>query len=514
MSPSRKNGLLLALLCWLMALALMFFFSRDSYTFDVWWRGDTNWFMTAGRAWMNGQTPYVDFSDSKGPLLWLIYGLGYLLSPKTFVGVMWLSTISYAIVIFFSYKTLRLLGTSRMVTVAALMVLAWLMLNGFVHDEVRAEDFCQAFLAPVIYRFVLHDTRHGLNVRQVAWSAAVLGFVLAGTLLIKYSVTLMLLAFVPHFCFVFPRKAGVSPLKAIGCLLAGAVAMLLPWLVVMLAQGWFKPFVQEYFVNTLTTLQNLAATKLSLGSVLAEATKKSLLLYTLLIAALLYIYGRKWHRWGLLVVMVWMTLVVMFNGKSFFYYSSLALLATPGLAVLFTRYQNRSWARPVAFCMIPIFFFLIDITNHSRSSSFFTHDLAKRDRYYYYAGLMSQVEQPKVLFWDMHDKGQGLPAGALPACRYWALQEGATDEMRHDQDKAAEEKRCDFVLIDHADSIHARQLEQWGYHRYDYWDHHDTTKHLSIDGHDVLYSKRLLHDTIVHVTNLDVLLKRPIHFTK
>ena len=29
---------------------------------------------------MNGMVPYVDFTDSKGPSLWLIYGIGYLLS--------------------------------------------------------------------------------------------------------------------------------------------------------------------------------------------------------------------------------------------------------------------------------------------------------------------------------------------------------------------------------------------------------------------------------------------------
>ena len=514
MSPSCKNNLLLAALCWLLAFVLMFCFSRDSYIFDVWWRQDSNWFMTCGRAWMNGMTPYVDFCDSKGPLLWLIYGLGYLISPKSYVGVMWISSITYAVVFFFSYKILRLLGASRLLRMAALMVLGWLMLNGFVHDDVRAEDFCQAFFAPVLYRFVLHDTGHGLNRRQVICSALILGVALAGTLLIKYSITLMLMAFVPHLCYVFPRKAGYSTLKAFLLMVAAAVAVLLPWLVVMLAQGWFKPFVQEYFLNTLTTLNNLGETKLSQASVAHVVFRKSLILYILFIALMVLLYERKYRKWWLMVVMVWTTIVVLLNGKSFVYYSSLALLAAPGLAVLFSRYQNKSWARSVAFSITMVAFFLIGITNQSRSSSFFTHDLAKRDRFYYYGGLMSQVQHPKLLFWDMHDKGQGLPAEALPACPYWALQEGATDEMRHDQDRAAKEKRCDFVLIDHADSIHARQLEQWGYYRYDYWDHHDTTKHLSMDGHDVLYSTRPLHDTIVHVTNLDVLLKRPVHFPK
>ena len=514
MSPSCKNNLLLAALCWLLAFVLMFCFSRDSYIFDVWWRQDSNWFMTCGRAWMNGMTPYVDFCDSKGPLLWLIYGLGYLISPKSYVGVMWISSITYAVVFFFSYKILRLLGASRLLRMAALMVLGWLMLNGFVHDDVRAEDFCQAFFAPVLYRFVLHDTRHNLTARQVAWSAVALGVCLAGTLLIKYSVTLMLMAFVPHFCYVFPRKAGLSPLKAFLLMAGAAVVVLLPWVVVMLAQGWFKPFIEEYFLKTLTTLNNLGETKLSQESVVNVVFRKSLILYTLFIAAMVVLYCRKYRKWWLMVAMVWTTIVVLLNGKSFVYYSSLALFAAPGLAILFSTFQHKSWARSAAFSITLIAFFLIGITNQSRSSSFFTHDLAKRDRFYYYGGLMSQVEHPRILFWDMHDKGQGLPAEALPACPYWALQEGATDEMRLDQDKAAREKRCDFVLIDHADTTHARQLEQWGYYRYDYWDRRDPHKHLSIDGHDVLYSTRPLHDTLVHVSNLDVLLKRPIHFPK
>ena len=44
---------------------------------------DSAWFFMCGKAVMNGLTPYVDFTDSKGPLLWLIYGIGYLRAPAT-----------------------------------------------------------------------------------------------------------------------------------------------------------------------------------------------------------------------------------------------------------------------------------------------------------------------------------------------------------------------------------------------------------------------------------------------
>ena len=55
---------------------LLFCISPDSYTHDLFGRYDSSWFFMCGKAWMEGLTPYVDFADSKGPLLWLIYGVG------------------------------------------------------------------------------------------------------------------------------------------------------------------------------------------------------------------------------------------------------------------------------------------------------------------------------------------------------------------------------------------------------------------------------------------------------
>lgn len=508
--PLKRRAALFAL-CWLAATVLMLLISRDSYLYDIWWRGDTNWFMTCGRAWMEGLTPYADFADSKGPLLWLIYGIGYLLSPHDFTGVMWLSTISYAVVFYYAYSTMRLVGASRWSAACGLAVTALLLLNGYVHDEVRAEDFCQAFIAPVLYRFVKHDSGYDTNGHSLRATAATLGFALAATLLIKYSVTLMLVAFVPHVVWVWPRRWRHRMGGIWLALVAGVLAMLLPWAILAWWQGWLGDFVREYFVNTFTTLGNLGESKLSLTAILGEATKKSLLLYMAVIAATLVFYGfeRTRRGWGLLVIMAWMVAVVMINGKSHFYYSSLALLATPGIARVMTRLDGARWGKVVMTVIALAALLGLAATKRSANGSLFTHDLAKRDRFYYYAGLMCQVEHPRVLFWDLHDKGQGMLSEALPACRYWALQEGATDAMRRDQERAAREG-TDFVFIDHEDSIHARQLDEWGYTRYDYWSRRDTTRYLSPDGHVVLYSRRPLRDTLIKVTNEDVLFKRDL----
>ncbi|NDW10269.1 glycosyltransferase family 39 protein [Dysgonomonas sp. 520] len=55
------------------------------YDFNYW--SDVNIYFTVGKGMMNGLVPYRDLFDHKGPLIFLVYGLGYLISNDTFTGV-------------------------------------------------------------------------------------------------------------------------------------------------------------------------------------------------------------------------------------------------------------------------------------------------------------------------------------------------------------------------------------------------------------------------------------------
>ena len=50
----------------------------DSYLYAQCGQFDSAVFFMCGKAMMNRLVPYSDFTDSKGVLLWFIYGLGYL----------------------------------------------------------------------------------------------------------------------------------------------------------------------------------------------------------------------------------------------------------------------------------------------------------------------------------------------------------------------------------------------------------------------------------------------------
>ena len=68
------------------------------YPYNDW--VDGNAFFTMGKGMFNGKVPYKDLFEQKGPLLYLIYGIGYLISHDTFLGVYLLEVISYLILPF------------------------------------------------------------------------------------------------------------------------------------------------------------------------------------------------------------------------------------------------------------------------------------------------------------------------------------------------------------------------------------------------------------------------------
>ena len=140
----------------LLSFCCLLLFSPDSIIYDpLLHHWDVSWFNTCGRAWMNGLTPYVDFADSKGPLLWLIYGIGYLISPHDYLGVFFLSILFYTGVFYYSYKTAYLFLHHKRKSMIVVFFLIASFFCTFYHNEVRAEDWCQLFITASIYRICL-----------------------------------------------------------------------------------------------------------------------------------------------------------------------------------------------------------------------------------------------------------------------------------------------------------------------------------------------------------------------
>ena len=123
-----------------------------------------------------------------------------------------------------------------------------------------------------------------------------------------------------------------------------------------------------------------------------------------------------------------------------------------------------------------------------RHSLFYKQDV-KQDAWNYYANLMSQYDSPRMLYLFSHDHSQGVPSHGLPACKYWSLQVGYTQEMLDDQINAVKQRKADVILVDDADTAYVNLAVQCGYHQYDYTDAGIGDKKW---GRRLLFSKKVL----------------------
>ncbi|MBR1882794.1 MAG: glycosyltransferase family 39 protein, partial [Muribaculaceae bacterium] len=190
----RKEGRKILLFA-AFSFAILFFISPDSYIRGIYGHLDSAWFFEAGRAWMLGLTPYVDFADSKGPLLWLIYGMGYLISHQDYTGVFWMSVVFYTAAFYFNYRAALVLTKNSHQSIVASLLMALFYFFPLFHYEIRAEDFCQPFMSISFWALCV-ISQGSSNTRQLKQALLALGGATAALLLIKFNYAAMQLSIV------------------------------------------------------------------------------------------------------------------------------------------------------------------------------------------------------------------------------------------------------------------------------------------------------------------------------
>ena len=481
------------ILCTVYAFILLFFLSPDSYLRDLFGRCDSAWFFTAGKAWMNGMVPYVDFADSKGPLLWLIYGIGYLLNHHSYVGVFWLSVGFYAVTLFLAYKLCRLY-LSEKPSAVAIASLPFFLFFPLYHFEVRAEDFCNTFLMFTLYALcrVLHGWKGGeacsgesgsgpssrsfhsriygtcIDARSFLLLSFFQGVSWACCLMIKWNIAVMVLPLMAVFLLYSFRSRHFS--LSMGGWACGALLVVVPFVLYLWRLGAFDDFLQEYFVNTTSTVgvegEELSLTSL-LGNCFGKTKTRVLVVLLLLLGLSCFAWKRGRVYWWLPVC--FMALWVALTGIHCFpYYLSLTAPFFLFIIILVVRqaFLQLRWAtrHTAALCWVVA---IVGIGLNAAAVQFRLGRVAgQRQAYYRACYVMAQIDRPKILCYS-HDYGVGVPVGALPACKYWAGQNGATEEMKAEREAALEGGIPDFVVVAitasaEADSLYER-VESAGY---------------------------------------------------
>ena len=468
----------------LWTVAMLMLLSSDSPLHGDWDRLDSAIFFMSGKALMNGLQPYVDFADSKGPLLWLIYGIGYLLSPRSYVGVFWLSCVCYAAILYYNYLTARLFLGGRLRPLAVAMVMPFIYFQYWFHDDVRAEDFCTLPVSVSLYYVMCLLTAGG---RQVTGRQAgsdllplpnprtvglVLGACFSALVLIKFSIALMqAVMIVVVLCYyLFVDYQAPRFLKS---LFAGAVLFALPFVVFLGVRGSVGAFVDEYFFNTLATVTPEGDVSDKYTEELSKALRspKRLALLLALISGG-WLAGRQLTRYRYVPLLLCVVFFLSCTRHYMAYYHSACYVLLLFMVIHFVAQVpvlKRWHAAAVCACMLG-WGYAENVRPVSHLSKLWLPgDHRHRHEHYQYLSEAIKGDKPKILYLYGADYGYGLASEALPAGRYWTYQYGSTRKMEADHVSLLTSGRADYVIV--SDRARAKRhgfgqkkIREQGYH--------------------------------------------------
>lgn len=240
-----------ALWCFAAAALVITLCSKSSplYGLNDWM--DANIFYTMGKGMLNGQVLYRDIFDHKGPLLYFLYGLGYLADRDGFIGVWLLEILAFSLFLYVSTQTAALLrgeGAPLPPPFCLLPAVAVASSRTFSHGG-SAEELLLPFLA-----FALYDAVRILNLRQNLPLRRVLahGFLAGCALWLKYTILGFYLAWVILLAAIYLFRKQFYPLgTSIIAYLGGIMLATLPWVLYFGVNGALSDWYIAYFYDNL-----------------------------------------------------------------------------------------------------------------------------------------------------------------------------------------------------------------------------------------------------------------------
>jgi hypothetical protein len=207
---------------------------------------DASAFLTIGQGLLDGKTPYIDFFDHKGPLLYFINAAGLLLGGnagvlKSWTGVWFIELFLMGVSVLFTYKTARLFATSFPAAIATFFT--FVFLAAFFYQGNLPEEYAIAPACASLYLYA----RHFLSEKKLTKKETLfLGAAFVSTLLLKPNMFAVWAAFSGVLCIQeLLRKEWKASLSYALFFWLGALAFSAPFLLFLLASGAFSEFINQ-----------------------------------------------------------------------------------------------------------------------------------------------------------------------------------------------------------------------------------------------------------------------------
>ncbi len=462
MEKRFQKEALLFLYCLLTAAVMITLCSRSSplYPFNDW--NDTNCFFTVGKAMMNGRVVYRDIYEQKGVLLYFLYGLGWLLSHRSFLGAWVLECLCFAAFLRTAALTAEKRGVLRsfclvMPALAAILCSSYAFFLGG-----SAEEIALPFLYPALHVFLTTEDGCLPAPRKIVLLGAMAGCVLW----IKFTLLGLYVGYVLFIALLLILRRDFAALgKAAGFFLLGVGLATLPWLLYFGANSALGDWIGVYFLDNMSHYSSDIVQDYGRLYFLRENMSHAILWNgrtSLLIAAgaLAVLCGhRKWgFKAGFLLMYLLAVILPFIGGTAFDYYGyAYAPLAVPGalaaarllesgLARL--RLKIGGWARASALllCLCLVAGAGLFARRHSINS--FYADYRREDMWYSrFAEEITAAADQSLLNYGSLDMGLYTLTGYVPQTRFFCHLNLNLPELEEEMDAYVRERQTAFLVM-------------------------------------------------------------------
>ena len=460
----------------LTAFLVMAICSRTSFLYPFMDGVDQNCFMTVGKGMMNGLVPYRDLFEQKGPLLYFLHGLAWLISHDTWIGVYLLESLFLGVFLWYYWKIWNLYGYRRssMVWMPLLAVLVTVASSFASGDNV--EEYCITLMAVSLYDYLKYLKQYPQNKGHMDRRTLLVNGTLAGCVLwMKYTMLGFWFVWMAtvFFCLLLQKKWKEAFLDCIWFLAGMLGIATIPWVIYFGIHGAIGDWLYAYFYCNIFAYSSADVTFLSrivfTWEVVLDAMKNNWAL-TLSIAAgygyLLFAQGKlpHWFAKISLVVLLLLTFLGMYGGgvsMSYYYlfaygFGGLGMLPlSHGLDFIVRKlYGKRRKDKYLsALGVLTVFFVIIGmgIVAYQNSRNIYCMGYEKEELpQYQFAQIINQTENATLLNYGFLDGGFYMAADVLPTTKFFCrlnLRNSDFPEMRKEQERLIEDAEVDYIVF-------------------------------------------------------------------
>jgi len=449
--------------CLLLSIIFLLIATKSSplYPFNDW--VDVNASFTMGKAMMNGKVLYRDIFDHRGPILYFIYGLAYLISNNSFLGVFIFEAISLSIFSFFSFKLIMLYLDIKFALIALpLMNAAILNLNSFAQGG-SPEEFCIPMIAISLYFLFVYFRK--IHPKTLPNQLIFVNGIIAGCILwTKFSLLGFWIGWITSLVICTVISHGIiQAMKTVLVFMCGTLIATLPWIVYFGINHsifeWMNSYIYFNFTSYSEKITLISIIIFPMIGILKQLVENPVFICFLFWGMIEFVTKKKFidklfHKLSVLLCFLLLILSVFGGGKKFNYYF---LIISPFIifgfiAVLtkfYEKFEEMKSKKLIYFIIATIivtFLFTLQFNNNTYMLDMTRDDLVQ----YKFASIINQIEDATLLNYGTLDSGFYTTTGIIPNIKYFYkpnISYSRFPLILDEQIRYIREKIVDYVVI-------------------------------------------------------------------